>query len=115
MAGCNHSYRKFNESLIFCKRCGTTKAISSGGWYYSWPQPWRWYPTTVPYWTATSTITNSADWVPTSYSANASNWAGSTTLTLAETVQKDVKPQDEPPKPKDTKTIKGVADPEVKK
>lgn len=32
-----------------------------------------------------------------------------------EPMQKDTKPQGQPPKPKNTKTIKGVATPDIKK
>jgi hypothetical protein len=55
---CTHRYRKFNEALLFCTRCGITKAVYSPGWTYTWrpyiTQPWI----TMPYWSTGATSPN---------------------------------------------------------
>lgn len=56
MKACDHRYRKFNESNLFCTRCGTTKAVSVGfHWTYPYrqPTPWPWTPFT-PWWSVTT-------------------------------------------------------------
>lgn len=58
MASHEHRYRKFNDALLFCTRCGTTKAVvSPTGWtVYRLNWPPQYYPY-IPYWSTTGTTT----------------------------------------------------------
>lgn len=110
-----HRYEKFNEVMLFCKRCGTTKTINHGYTYTYWPRPY--WPWGQPYWFTNTSGTTSSVLLDTNVTYTGTGQVDNSTwladaLTLGDEMQKDAKSPVQPPTK--GKTIKGTADPEKK-
>jgi hypothetical protein len=96
MCAKGHRYQKFNESNLFCRRCGSLFRVQPT-FYYSWPQ--------YPYWGVSTAQTTDPGFTYTVTSGS-----------VAETQSAVTKDAKSPVPGKDEKkTIKGTIDPQTKK